>query len=192
MDNAGTPRLGIIIASVREARIGRMVGEWIAAQAREHGAYEVDVIDLAEVALPLTTSEPHHPRSGQYVNESTKAWSARVRACQAFVIVTPEYNFGIPASLKNALDLVSTEWNYKPVAFASYGGISGGMRAVEHTKQVVLPLRLFPIVEAIVAPMVFDQLDGGVFTPNEVQLGAVKQVLDELSRLTGVLRPLQS
>ncbi len=191
MDSAGRPRLGVIIASVRDSRVGHTLGEWVAAQAREHGGFDVDVIDLAEVALPMTTSEPHHPRTGRYVGESTKRWSERIAGCQAFVIVTPEYNFGMPAPLKNALDLVSTEWNYKPVAFASYGGVSGGLRSVEHTKQVVLPLRMVPILEAIVAPMVFEQIVDGVFTPNQVQLGAAKQMLDELSRVTAALRPLQ-
>ena len=191
MGSADRPRLGVIVASVRDARVGHTLGEWVEARVREHQGFDVDVIDLAEVALPMTTSEPHHPRTGQYVNESTKAWSARIAACQAFVIVTPEYNYGMPAPLKNALDLVSTEWNYKPVAFASYGGISGGLRSVEHAKQVVLPLRMVPILESVVAPMVFEQIADGVFTPNEVQQGAVKQMLDELSRVTAALRPLQ-
>ncbi|QDQ97548.1 NADPH-dependent FMN reductase [Tomitella fengzijianii] len=191
MGDAGTPKLGIIIASVREARVGHLLGEWVAEQAREYGGFEVDVIDLAQVALPMTTSEPNHPRVGPYVNESTKAWSGRIAACQAFVIVTPEYNFGMPASLKNALDLVSSEWNYKPVAFASYGGISGGLRSVEQIKQVVLPLRMVPVPEAIVAPMVFDQFVDGAFEPNQVQQGAAKQMFDELSRMTEALRPLQ-
>ncbi|WP_182347842.1 NADPH-dependent FMN reductase [Tomitella gaofuii] len=191
MGNAGAPKLGIIIASVRETRVGHMLGDWIAAQAREHSGFDVDVIDLAEVALPMTTSEPHHPRTGRYVNDATKAWSERIAACQTFVIVTPEYNFGMPASLKNALDLVSTEWNYKPVAFASYGGVSGGLRSVEHAKLVVLPLRMVPVLEGIVASMVFDQFVDGAFEPNEVQLGAAKQMFDELSRVTAALQPLQ-
>lgn len=176
-------RLGIIIASVRPGRVGDKVAAWVAAQATEHGAFVVDLIDLAEVDLPAKTDEPHHPLSGRYVHGYTRQWSARVADCQAFVIVTPEYNHGYPASLKNALDLVNREWWYKPVGFASYGGVSGGLRAAEQLKPVVAFLRMVPVAEAFVAPFVATQLSEGVFVPNDAQIAGTKALLDELAAI---------
>ena len=76
-----------------------------------------------------------HPGAQQYQLDSTKAWSERIKRVNAVVLVTPEYNHGYPAALKNALDLVFTEWFYKPVGFAAYGGVSGGLRAVQQLKR---------------------------------------------------------
>ncbi len=185
-------RLGVISGSVRDVRVGHTVARWVADQAQAHGGFEVDLIDLAEVGLALTTGEPHHPRLGQYVSEATRAWSERIAACDAFVIVTPEYNHSAPAGLKNALDLIYTEWNYKPVGFASYGGISGGLRAVQQFKETVLALRMVPVVEAVVAPMVFGQIEGGVFTGNTEQQAGAEAMLSELRRLAGALQVLHA
>ena len=81
--------------------------------------------------------EPKHPRLRQYQHAHTKAWSARVDAADAFVFVTPEYNYGMPPALLNAIDYVLHEWAYKPAGFVSYGGISGGTRSVQMSKQVL-------------------------------------------------------
>jgi NAD(P)H-dependent FMN reductase len=172
--------LGIIVASVRPGRVGDKVAAWIAEAARQHGGFQIDLMDLAEVDLPANTSEPNHPATGEYLHDYTKKWSVRVAACQAFVIVTPEYNHGYPASLKNALDLVNKEWWYKPVGFASYGGVSGGLRAVEQLKPVVAFLRMVPLAESFVAPFVAQQINDGAFEPNDVQVAGTKAMLDEL------------
>ena len=122
------PTLQIIIASVRAGRVGLPVAEWFTARARSHGGFELDVADLAELALPLM-DEPNHPRLRRYTQPHTLEWSARVDAADAFVFVHPEYNYGYTAPLKNALDYLNQEWAYKPVGFVSYGGISAGTRA---------------------------------------------------------------
>src|SRR6185437_13398474 len=118
------PTLQVIIASTRPGRVGPIVGDWFLALARQHGGFDVQVSDLAELALPLM-DEPHHPRLKQYQHEHTRNWSARVDAADAFVFVMPEYNYTFTAPLKNAIDYLHTEWAYKPVGFVSYGGISG-------------------------------------------------------------------
>lgn len=186
------PRLGVIVASTRPGRVAWPVTAWFAAEAEKHGGFEVDVIDLAEVDLPFL-DEPNHPRLQQYTHQHTRDWSARVAAVDAFVVVTPEYNFGMPAVLKNALDFLHHEWAYKPIAFVSYGGVSGGTRAVQMAKQVVTTLRMQPVPEAVSIPFVFGQLDDeGRLQPNDVMEGAVKGVLDELSRMEAALRPLRT
>jgi NAD(P)H-dependent FMN reductase len=185
------PRLAVIVASNRPGRVAEPVAEWFTEVAKQHGGFEVDVLDLAEIGLPFL-DEPNHPRLRQYQHDHTKAWSARVEAADAFVIVTPEYNYGMPAILKNALDYLHHEWAYKPVAFVSYGGVSAGTRAVQMAKQVVTTLRMFPIPEAVSIPFVFQLLDDEQrLVPNEVMSGAAKAVLDELVAVEKALRPLR-
>lgn len=186
------PTLSIIIASTRPGRVGPSVARWFHTAAEAHGGFATTLIDLAEVGLPFM-DEPHHPRLKRYEKEHTRAWSRTVAAADAFVFVTPEYNHGPAPTLLNALDLVFGEWAYKPAAFVSYGGISGGIRAVQALKPVLVALKVMPIPEGVVVPMVAQQLDDkGVFAPNETQAGAVKQTLDELLRWTGALKPLRA
>jgi NAD(P)H-dependent FMN reductase len=116
-----------------------------------------------------------------------------VDAADAFVFVHPEYNYGMTAPLKNALDFLSQEWNYKPVGLVSYGGISAGTRAAQMIKQVVTTLKLFPIFEAVSIPFVAQFIgEGGALTPNDVMEKAADAMLDELVRVSGALRPLRS
>ena len=118
-------QLDVIVASTRPGRVGVHVGRWFHEVAREHSGFETHWIDLAEVGLPLV-DEPKHPRLRDYQHEHTKRWSAIVDAADAFVLVTPEYNYSPTPALTNAIDTVLHEWAYKPVGFVSYGGVSGG------------------------------------------------------------------
>jgi NAD(P)H-dependent FMN reductase len=180
--------LGIMVASTRPGRVGLPVGQWIEKEAREHGGFdEIDLIDLAEVGLPFM-NEPNHPRLGQYVHQHTRDWSARVAGADAFVFVMPEYNSGFNAELKNAIDYLYTEWLYKPVGFASYGGVSAGTRAVQMVKQVVTSLKMTPVVEAVSIPFVQQFVDEQALAPNEVMTAGAKAMLDELTRVEAALR----
>ncbi|MDT7550376.1 MAG: hypothetical protein QOE84_2770 [Actinomycetota bacterium] len=175
-------KLLVIIASTRPGRVGRTVGDWFVGQATEHGGFEVEVADLAEINLPLF-DEPAHPATGKYVHQHTKDWSALVDSADAFVFVMPEYNFSFNAALKNAIDYLNREWAYKPVAFVSYGGVSGGLRAVQMIKQVVTALRMTPIVDAVTVPMVRTMLDDDGFHPTDIVAGSAKIMLDELVKV---------
>ncbi len=109
------------------------------------------------------------------------------------MFVTPEYNHGMPASLKNAIDYLHNEWQYKPVGFVSYGGVSAGTRAVAMTKQVVTPLKMTPVTESVSIPFVTQFLDeDGAIRANETMEGAAKAMLDELLRYTNALAPLRA
>lgn len=186
------PRLQIVIASTRPGRVGLPIGRWIFQRAQDHGGFELDLVDLAELALPFM-DEPNHPRLGQYVHQHTRDWSARVAAADAFVFVTPEYNHGFNAPLKNAIDFLHNEWRYKPVGFVSYGGVSAGARAQSMLKQVVTPLRMVPAVEAVTIPFVAQFLDENKqVKANEVMVTAAKAMFDELLRLEAALRPLRA
>jgi NAD(P)H-dependent FMN reductase len=159
--------------------------------ARQHGGFDVEVLDLAAFELPVL-DEPAHPRLQQYTQQHTKDWSAAVSRGDAFVFVTPEYNHSFPGSLKNALDYLSVEWADKAAGIVSYGGVSAGLRAATALKSVLAALRMVPVVEAVSIPF-FAQFmaDDDEFAANaELEAGA-KGMLDELLRLTTALRTLR-
>lgn len=185
------PQLQVIVASTRNGRSGLAVAEWFVERAVRHGKFAVELVDLKAVNLPLL-DEPNHPRLRQYQYAHTKAWSATVSRADAFVFVTPEYNYGPPPSLINALDYVYFEWHYKPVAFVSYGGVSGGTRSVQMTKQVVTTLKMVPLVEAVHVPFFSKLMDNGVFKGGETYDKAATAMLDELVRWSEALRVLRS
>lgn len=182
--------LQVIVASTRKGRSGLAVAQWFLERAKHHGKFETEVIDLQTVNLPLL-DEPNHPRLRQYQHAHTRAWSASVNRADAYVFVTPEYNFGPPPALINALDYVYMEWNYKPAGFVSYGGISGGTRSVQMIKQIVTTLKIMPMVEAVNVPFFSKLMDAGVFKGGETYDKAATAMLDELLRWTDALRGLR-
>lgn len=185
--------LQVIIASTRSGRKGHHVAAWFEEVAREHGGFEVELVDLAEVGLPLL-DEPRHPKLGQYEHAHTRAWSEIVDGADAYVFVTPEYDHTPPASLINALQHLVQEWHYKPVGFVSYGGVSGGTRGVQVTKQTIVALKMMPIPEAVNIPFFKKYLgaESGTFDPGEVQEKAAGVMLGELQKWAEVLRPLRA
>jgi NAD(P)H-dependent FMN reductase len=186
------PVLQVITASTRPGRRGLAVAQWFQRFAEQHGGFDVELVDLAEVGLPLL-DEPNHPRLRQYTQQHTKDWSATVSRADAFVFVTPEYNHSFPASLKNALDYLSHEWADKPAGLISYGGVSAGLRAAAALKPVLAALRIVPVVEAVSIPFFAQFLtDDDEFVPNaELEAGG-KAMLDEVLRLTTVLAQLRA
>ena len=186
------PTLTVIIGSTRPGRAGLPIAQWFTACATAHGAFEVAVADLAEIDLPLL-DEPNHPRLRQYTHQHTKDWSATVEASDAFVFVTPEYNYGFTAALKNAIDYLHDEWKYKPVGFVSYGGVAAGTRAVQQLKQVVTTLKMMPLFEAVSIPFHAQFIDDeGAVAANELMELAAGAMLDELVRTEQALRPLRA
>jgi NAD(P)H-dependent FMN reductase len=185
-------KLEIIVASTRPGRLGLPLGRWVEAEARTHGGFdEVELIDLAEVALPFM-DEPHHPRLRRYTQQHTRDWSAKVGEADAFVFVMPEYNYGYTAELKNALDYLHHEWQYTPVGLVSYGGVAAGTRAAQMIKQVVTTLKMVPLQEAVSIPFVHQFFDDEQrLTPNDVMTSSARAMLDELVRVSGALRPLR-
>ncbi len=184
------PRLSVIIASVREGRVGEPIARWFTTRAKEHGKFDVQLVDLKDVNLPLL-SEPHHPRLRKYQQEATKAWSAIVGASDAFAFVTAEYNYNMPPALVNALDHVYHEWSYKACAFVSYGGISAGTRSVQMGRQMATAFKMVPLVESVNIPYVGQLVENGVFKNNDAHDKAATVVLDELLRWTEALEPLR-
>ncbi|SNT09097.1 NAD(P)H-dependent FMN reductase [Streptosporangium subroseum] len=185
------PKLHVIIASTRPGRIGLPVARWFTDWAVKHGGFEVNVVDLAELNLPLM-DEPNHPRLRRYEHQHTKDWSATADAADAFVIVMPEYNHGYTAPLKNALDYLNNEWAYKPVGLVSYGGVSGGLRAVQGIKPILTSLKMVPLLEGLPISFAMRLLnDEGEIQADEAMENTATLMLDELLRWTGALAPLR-
>ena len=185
------PVLQIIIASTRPGRVGPSVASWIHERAIAHGGFDVELVDLAEVNLPMF-DEPKHPRFGQYVHQHTKDWSATIKRADAFIFVVPEYNYGFNAAIKNAIDYLNAEWQHKPVGFVSYGGVAAGTRAVQMLKQVITTLKMVPVFDAVNIPFVQQFLDEDrKLQPNDIMETAATAMLDELVRWTASLRSLR-
>jgi NAD(P)H-dependent FMN reductase len=181
------PVLQVIVASTRPGRVGRAVADWVHGKAVASGLFEVELVDLAEVKLPFL-DEPYHPRLKQYVNAHTKEWSATVDRADAYVFVTPEYNHSYPGVLKNALDYLHHEWQHKPAGFVSYGGVSGGTRAVAALRHVVSTLKMVPLLEGVIIPFVPQHLgEDGTLRPSDVMDAGADAMLAELARYSGVL-----
>ena len=185
------PKLAILIASTRPGRAGLPIAQWFRARAQAHARFEIELLDLAELNLPMM-DEPNHPRLRRYTQQHTKDWSAMVEGFDAFVFVTCEYNNGYPAPLKNAIDYLHHEWHYKPVAFVSYGGVAAGTRSVQQLKQVVTTLKMTPLSEAVNIPFHTQFIDEeGAVQANEVMEQAADTMLDELLRTEAALRSLR-
>ena len=185
------PKLHTLICSTRPGRAGPAIARWAHEVAQAHGGFDAELVDLAAFSLPVF-DEPEHPRLQKYQHAHTRAWSASVDAADAFVFVMPEYNYGPPSALLNAMNYLVREWQYKAVGFVSYGGISGGIRGVQVTKQLLTTLKVVPLFEAVVMPN-FGQHIGAdaTFTPNEIHTTSAGAMLDELLRWTDALHGLR-
>lgn len=185
-------RILVITASIRPGRLGQMITEWFIDTTTELAA-ELGIsymeADLAQIGLPFH-DESDHPSSGIYEHAHTRAWAQLVDSADAFVVVTPEYNYAMPASLKNAMDYLSREWAYKPVSFVSYGNTSAGTRAVVMAKQVATTLRMMPI-GAAVSLRINDEIKNGTMRPNEHRDQQAEEVIRESARLARILRPMR-
>lgn len=184
-------KLHTIIASTRPGRVGPSVATWFNEFAAEHGKFDPVLVDLADFNLPIF-DEPEHPRLRNYHHAHTKAWSESVAEADAFVFVTPEYNFGPTPALLNALNYLVAEWQYTPAGFVSYGGVSGGLRAVQLTKQVLTTFKMMPVTEGVPMPMVFQNIENGKLKPAEIYKTSATAMLDELHKWAEALKSLRT
>ena len=184
-------KLNVVVCSTRPGRVGLSIGRWLDAYAKAHGGFEVELVDLADFALPVF-DEPEHPRLERYVHDHTRRWSRSVDAADAFVFVMPEYNHAPPAAWLNAMTFLVREWQYKPVAFVSYGAASGGVRGVQIARQIVTTFRMVPILEGIALPWVARQFEDGRLTVPEDTAVAGQAMLGELLRWARLLPALRT
>ncbi|WP_073861893.1 bifunctional NAD(P)H-dependent oxidoreductase/GNAT family N-acetyltransferase [Streptomyces sp. CB01249] len=187
-----TLRVLVLVCSTRPNALGPAVGRWLTQTlAPDSEALGVELVPLSigDLDLPFLDEE-EHPSSGIHHHEHSRRWSRIADEADGFVVVTPEYNYGMPATLKNALDYLGPEWAWKPVGFVSYGHTSAGTRAVQHAKQVVSTLRLVPL-GATVALRIAEMTGGDGLEPAPHHADAAQGLLAELVRLAHALAPMR-
>ena len=176
------PHLQIIVGSTRPGRRGLAVAFWLYELATRHAGFTAELVDLAEVGLPLL-DEPRPPQRGVYEHEHTRAWSETVRRGDAYLLVVPEYNHSYNAATKNALDFLGREWRNKPVGFVGYGGIAAGARAVQALMPVVIALGMTPVTRAVHIPLINRAMAaGGPFKSENGLDTSAMAMLDDLFR----------
>lgn len=185
-----TLNLTIITGSTRPGRKGPLVARWVAGAARAHGAFAVTEVDLAEIGLPLL-DEPGHPARDPYMQDHTRRWSDLAKPADAFVFVTPEYDYFPPATLVNALQALFHEWRYKAAGVVSYGGISGGLRSAQQLRLLIANLGMMPIPQSVPVPMLASHLGPDGFTPNAEMNAGAALMFTELAKWAGALKPLR-
>ena len=177
-------RIAVLIGSVRKPRLADPLAAWLQREFAAIGWLDLDMIDLASVALPM-----HETRPG---GTAASPIAGRLAAADGFVLLTPEYNHSFPAPLKNAIDWHFTEWAYKPVAFVGYGG-SGGIRAIEQLRTVFPELRATTVRESVLVPMAWEHLDAdGVFVPPPGTAKALHAMMNEVRTWARALRSLRA
>lgn len=187
-----TLNLAIITGSTRPGRKGPSVAAWAADVARAQGGFAVTELDLAAFGLPLL-DEPRHPMLKEYQNETTWAWSRAIEAADAYVFVTPEYDFFAPASLVNAIQCLSQEWKYKAAGVVSYGGVSGGLRAAQVLRGLLGNVGVMAVPQTVSLPMIASLVDdAGAFAGTERMAGSLATMLGEVGKWAGALKTIRA
>lgn len=184
------PRIAFIIGSTRPDRVGPAVAEWAfdLAGRRDDAAY--DLIDLAHVGLPLL-DEPEPAAARHYVHDHTRRWSRLIEEYDGFVFVCPEYNRGVSAALKNAIDFLYTEWNDKAAGLICYGS-SGGLRAGEALKATLGEVQIATVRAQVSLSIYDDMVDFAEMAPRDYQAGNLDAMLTQLTRWARALKPLRA
>lgn len=182
-------KIGIIIGSTRPGRVGAQVGQWVDSLAQQRDDADFEVVDLSDFDLDLLNEETVPGAANrEYENPKTQAWSKKIDQFDGYVFVTAEYNHGVPAAFKNAVDVLYPEWTNKAVGFVGYGA-DGGIRAVEHWRGIVANLSMTD-VRAQVALSLFTDFTafiGGTFTPADRRADELTAVLDQVVAATSLL-----
>ncbi|MFA5838394.1 MAG: NAD(P)H-dependent oxidoreductase [Candidatus Paceibacterota bacterium] len=193
MKNTTSLNIKVIAGSTREGRFSNKAAAWIAEEIKKQEGVAVEVLDLRDYDMPFF-NEPMSPSFKQepYKNEAVARFTKKIEEGEAFVIVTPEYNHGTSGVLKNALDWVYPEWNNKPVAFVSYGGV-GGARAIEQLRLNAIELQMAPIRNSVHIPgEQYFQVLFGKIDAKELFASVSKQAEDMITQLLWWTRSLKN
>jgi NAD(P)H-dependent FMN reductase len=179
----------IVVGSIRPGRNGDAVGKWVYDIAKKRKDIKVELVDLADYDLPLF-NEPISPAYAPINNENAKKWAAKINQADGYVFVTPEYNHGMPASLKNAVDWLFSEWNDKAIGFVGYGS-AGGARSIEQFRQVSAEVHMADVRTQVLLSLVDDFENMSVFKPRPHHEQTVNIVLDQVANWAKALKPLR-
>lgn len=181
----------VIVGSTRPQRFGKQPADWIMELAKDHPEATFELVDIQDANLPFL-DEPVPAMFGQYAKEHTKKWSETIGEADGFIFVTPEYNSGVPASFKNAVDFLYHEWRYKPVAFVSYGAKGGGILAVNNWRSIFGYMSIFGLSDHIHFMEYYKHLDeDGKLIVNEEQVVEGHKLLDNIIFWSKKLKPIR-
>jgi NAD(P)H-dependent FMN reductase len=171
--------IGIIAGSTRPGRFGIQPATWVHDVAQRNDGAGFELVDLQEIGLPLL-DEANPPAMHQYEHEHTRRWAERVANLDGFIFVTAEYNHSIPGALKNAIDFVFREWNYKPASIVSYGSAAGGARAAEHLRGVLGEVKIYDLRDQLLLNNYWDRLDDqGDYQFSDEEVEQVETIIAE-------------
>ncbi len=184
--------ISVIIGSVRQGRFGEKPARWMFDHLNKREGVDARLLDLKDYPMPFFDAPvpPAMPGRPAYDHEVVKRWTQAIAASDGFVIVSPEYNHGTPAVLKNAIDWVYPEWNRKAVTFVGYGSV-GGARAIEQLREIAVEVQLAPVRSAVHVPAatIYAHFQGQDVTPHLTALDAVaEQTIDDLLWWTQALK----
>ncbi len=182
-------KIAIIIGSTRPGRKADSVAKWVHDIAKKRSDASFEIVDIKDYNLPLL-DEPVPPSMGQYSQQHTKVWSAKIASFDAYVFVTPEYNHGTSGALKNAIDYLYTEWNNKAAGLVSYGS-AGGTRAAENLRLVMGELQVADVRAQVMLSLFTDFENFTVFKPAAMHEKSVTAMLDQLVAWGGALKTLR-
>ena len=181
--------IAILVGSTRPGRKARDVAEWVEQIATLRNDARFELVDIDDFGLPLLDEEVP-PSMGRYSQPHTKAWAAKIAGFDGFVFVTPEYNHGTSAALKNAIDFLFAEWNNKAAGFVSYGS-AGGARAVEHLRLVMGELMVADVRAQVMLSLHSDFEQYTTFKPAGHHERSVTTLLDEVVAWSGALQHIR-
>jgi NAD(P)H-dependent FMN reductase len=183
-------RIAIITGSTRPGRHSEVVARWVLDIAIRRRDAEFELVDIAEQNLPLF-DEPMPPSFAQYTHEHTRRWATKIASFDGYVFVTPEYNHGYPAALKNAIDFLHIEWNHKAAGFVSYGGM-GGVRCVEQLRAIMGELQVADVRTQVALSLFTDFENFTTFKPHPRHTAEVNALLEQVIAWSRALRPLRT
>ena len=182
-------KVGIIVGSTRPGRKAAAVAKWAYDLLKSRKDAEFEIVDIEDYKLPLL-DEPVPPLMGQYSKPHTKTWSAKIASLDGFIFVTPEYNHGTSAALKNAIDFLFHEWNDKAAGFIGYGS-AGGVRAVENLRLVMGEIKVAPVRAQVMLSLYTDFENFTIFKPHEHHDKTVHAIADEVVAWGGALKAMR-
>ena len=182
-------KIGIITGSTRPGRNNEAVSKWVYDLLKDRQEAEVELVDIADYNLPML-DEAYPASMGQYQNEHTKKWAEKIDSLDGFIFVTPEYNHGVSAALKNAIDYIYAEWNNKSAGFVSYGSAMGS-RSVEHLRGIMAELQIADVRQQVLLSLFTDFEDMAKFTPHVRNEESLNGMFDQVVAWAEALKPLR-
>ena len=183
-------KIQIIVGTTRPGRVSEQIAKWALEQAQKRSDAEFEIVEVTDYGLPLY-DEPTPPKMHNYTNQHTLNWAKKVNEADGYIFITAEYNHGIPASLKNALDFIYEEWTNKAAGIISYGSV-GGVRAAEQLRLVLGELQIADVQLNTAINMNTDFENWSVFKPSEGLNEAVANLYNQTVAWTKALEPLRA